>query len=102
MINADKSSELSQIASSVDYEGKMLLDKENNKSQQAGTLEGFSCYIMNIKSLVGIGIFILLHCVKSVGYIGFGLFYGTLSLFFVMFIVSMMHVANQVGYYGNR
>lgn len=91
---------ISDPSMSLDFENQILLDKEGKEN--TGTMEGFSCYIMNIKSLVGIGIFILFQCVKHVGFLGFAIIYAIITLLFMIFIASMMHVANKVGYFGNR
>jgi hypothetical protein len=91
-------------SSSNNFESENLLTNKEAPELEShkGKITGILAYIMNLKSLVGIGIFGLIPCVHDVGYMGFGVYYGCLSFLFCMFIATMMHVANKVGYYGKR
>lgn len=70
----------------------------NTHEAKASNLTSF---IQILKSAVGLGLFILPHTAKDVGYLGFAIFYSVIVLTMNYFMVLLVDVANGIGYNGS-
>ena len=76
-----------------------LLDEEEDTYESKASNLVISIQIM--KTMVGLGIFVLPHTVKEVGILGFAIFYPLILYTMTLFITLVIKAANDIGYYGS-
>jgi hypothetical protein len=78
---------------------RIFVTEEKEEQDLAGP---FASIMMILKAMLGLGIFVLPHTCKFLGYGGYAFFYPLVSTLKTLYICLIMKVCDDVGYTGSR
>jgi len=95
-----------ELCSSSEKQLNLLRDDDNTSLPHEEDIkhkaEPLTTVIQILKSMVGLGIFVLPHTTKDIGWFGFMVFYPVVALSMTFFITIIIKVANDLGFHGSR
>lgn len=87
---------LSYHSENISTISEPLLERNRYKVSEYTTI------MMMLKGMIGLGIFSLPHTAKSLGYLGYAVFYPIVSGLKTYYIILLIQAANEMKFNGER